>query len=55
MQKISAVEDMQELALLLSIIILAAGISRANYPPVRVTLVKDAGTWKIDRVKNAPL
>jgi len=37
MQKISAVEDMQELALLLSIIILAAGISRANYPPVRVT------------------
>ena len=26
-----------------------------NYPRVRVTLVKDAGTWKIDRVKNARL
>ena len=26
-----------------------------NYPRVSVTLVKEAGVWKIDRVKNAPL
>jgi len=25
-----------------------------NYPRVSVTLVKQAGVWKIDRVKNAP-
>ena len=25
-----------------------------NYPRVLVTLIKEAGTWKIDRVKNAP-
>jgi hypothetical protein len=25
-----------------------------NYPRVLVTLVKEAGVWKIDRVKNAP-
>lgn len=25
-----------------------------NYPRVRVTLVKDAGAWKIDGVKNDP-
>ena len=26
-----------------------------NYPRVSVTLVKEAGTWKIDKVKNASL
>jgi hypothetical protein len=26
-----------------------------NYPRVSVTLVKDGGVWKIDRVKNDPL
>ena len=26
-----------------------------NYPRVAVTLVKAAGVWKIDRVRNAPL
>jgi len=26
-----------------------------NYPRVRVMLVKEAGVWKIDGVKNAPL
>lgn len=25
-----------------------------SYPRVQVTLVKDAGVWKIDRIKNAP-
>lgn len=25
-----------------------------NYPRVAVTLVKEAGNWKIDRVKNSP-
>lgn len=26
-----------------------------NYPRVSVTLVKESGAWKIDKVKNAPL
>jgi len=29
--------------------------AKTNYPRVRVTLAKEAGVWKIDRVKNAPL
>lgn len=29
--------------------------STSNYPRVSLTLLKEAGGWKIDRVRNAPL